>query len=376
MNIFSPVLRPAARAGSAIGRWTFESSPPADLVNSSVITGLAADVGAGAVSGFDDSAAADRNTPQGNGSANVLPEERLHGFRRISPESAIGWLLCLVCLGCATMFPHMTTALDRCSADFDVPLDSALQARLETLDADLRQRLGMAPEQTAAGVLDLRTGRLALVRPDRIDYAASLPKIGILLAYFVRHPEAATRLDPVVRHELGLVAKASSNELAAKYSRELGLRFIQQCLNERGFYDPARGGGLWVGKHYGQNDERYPDPVGGHSHAATVRQVLRYFLLLEQDRLISPAASQTLREIFASHDIPHDRHKFVLGLAGRPVELRRKWGEWENWQHDAAVVTGPGRHYVVVALTQHPRGDDYLVALAATVDDWMAPGSR
>jgi beta-lactamase class A len=270
----------------------------------------------------------------------------------------------------------MTFELNRCSAEFGAPTDPGLQAQLEALDAELRQRLGMAPEHTAAGVLDLRTGRLALVRPDRVEYAASLPKIGILLAYFVRHPEAATRLDPVVRHELGLIAKASSNELAAKYSRELGLPFIQQCLNERGFYDPARGGGLWVGKHYGRSDERYPDPVGGHSHAATVRQVLRYFLLLEQGRLVSPAASRTLREIFASPEIPHDRHKFVLGLADRPVELRRKWGEWENWQHDAAVVTGHGRHYVLVALTQHPRGDDYLIALAAAVDDWMAPGPR
>ena len=270
----------------------------------------------------------------------------------------------------------MTSELNRCSAEFGAPTDPALQARLETLDTDLRQRLGMAPEHTAVGVLDLLTGRLALVRPDRVEYAASLPKIGILLAYFVRHPEAATQLDPVVRHELGLIAKASSNELAAKYSRELGLKFIQQCLNERGFYDPARGGGLWVGKHYGRSDERYPDPVGGHSHAATVRQVLRYFLLLEQGRLVSPAAAKTLREIFASPDIPHDRHKFVLGLADRPVELRRKWGEWEHWQHDAAVITGPGRHYLLVALTQHPRGDDYLVALAAAVDDWLAPGSQ
>ena len=30
----------------------------------------------------------------------------------------------------------------------------------------------------------LRTLRLALIHPDRIDYAASVPKIGILLAYF------------------------------------------------------------------------------------------------------------------------------------------------------------------------------------------------
>jgi hypothetical protein len=39
--------------------------------------------------------------------------------------------------------------------------------------------------------------------------------------------------------------------MAAKYSRELGLQQIQQILNAQGFYDPNRGGGIWVGRHYG-----------------------------------------------------------------------------------------------------------------------------
>ena len=213
-----------------------------------------------------------------------------------------------------------------------------------------------------------------MIHPDRIEYAASVPKIGILLAYFKVHPEAATHLDPVARHELGLMVKASSNEMAAKYSRQLGLKVIQGVLNDQGFYDPAHGGGIWVGKHYGKGDERYPDPVGGHSHAATVRQLLRFFLLLEQGKLISPEASRTMRELFASPDIPHDDIKFVNGLADRHVEIIRKWGSWEDWYHDAAVVTGSGRHYILVALTRHPRGDDYLVELAQAVDDLMRTG--
>jgi hypothetical protein len=39
--------------------------------------------------------------------------------------------------------------------------------------------------------------------------------------------------------------------------------------------------------------------------------------------------------------------------------------------HDSAVITGPGRHYILVGLTEHPKGDDYLVELAARVDDLM-----
>jgi beta-lactamase class A len=210
-----------------------------------------------------------------------------------------------------------------------------------------------------------------MIHPDRIEYAASVPKIGILLAYFRLHPEAATNLDASTRHELGLMAKASNNEMATKYSRQLGLKTIQGVLNDYGFYDKSRGGGIWVGKHYGKGDERYPDPVGDHSHAATVRQLLRYFLLLEQEKLISPRVSRTMREIFASPGIPHDDIKFVKGLAGRNVQIIRKWGTWEDWHHDAAVITGPDRHYILVALTRHSKGDDYLLELAKAIDDLM-----
>jgi len=61
----------------------------------------------------------------------------------------------------------------------------------------------------------------------------------------------------------------------------------------------------------------------------------------------------------------------VKGLAGRDVQIIRKWGSWEDWFHDAMVVTGGGRHYMLVALTNHPKGDEYLVELAKTVDDLM-----
>jgi len=255
--------------------------------------------------------------------------------------------------------------------DYNTPVDPASQARLEAIDARLRARYGMTPQQTAVGVLDLKRLRLAMIHPDRIEYAASVPKIGILLAFFQLHPDAARNLDPETRRELGLMVKASSNEMATKFSRQLGLAAIQDVLNSHGLYDAARGGGIWVGKHYGKSDERIPDPVGGHSHAATVRQLLRFYLLMGQGKLVSLAASETMREIFRSPEIPHDQIKFVKGLDGRNVEILRKWGSWENWLHDTAVITGPNRHYILVALTHHPKGDEYLVDLAAAVDDLM-----
>jgi len=255
--------------------------------------------------------------------------------------------------------------------NFTTPTDPSLQSQIEKLDARLRAKLDMKPEETMVGVLDLQRPRLAMINPDRIEYAASVPKVGILLAYFQLHPEAAEKLDPATQHELGLMAKASNNEMASKFSHELGLKSIQKVLDDYGFYDKDHGGGIWVGKHYGKDSERIGDPIADHSHAATARQLLRYFLLLEQGKLVSAAASKKMREIFESPEIPHDQIKFVKGLSGRDVQIIRKWGTWEDWHHDCAVVIGPGRHYILVAMTKHPKGDDYLEQLAPAVDDLM-----
>jgi beta-lactamase class A len=172
-----------------------------------------------------------------------------------------------------------------------------------------------------------------------------------------------------------MMAKISSNEMAAKYSRQLGLKPIQAVLSDKyHLYDEKHGGGLWVGKHYGPGHERYGSPVADNSHAATVRQVMRFFLWLEQGKLVSPAASKEMRKIFESPNLKHDDIKFVKALAARDgMQMIRKWGTWQDWRHDAAVITAPGRHYILVALTHHPKGDDYLESLAREVDDWLKP---
>src|SRR4051794_27859074 len=82
--------------------------------------------------------------------------------------------------------------------NYDTPVDPALQGKIEALDAQLRDKHAMTTEHTAVGVIDLNTARLALLRPDREEYAASLAKIGILLAYFDAHPDAAQHLDPTI----------------------------------------------------------------------------------------------------------------------------------------------------------------------------------
>ena len=281
------------------------------------------------------------------------------------------FLVTLLCLNRALAAPDMNPHFQNYTLDYNTPVDPMLQAQLENIDASLRAKYNMSTDETSLGLLDLQTLRLAMTHPDHEDYAASVAKIGILYAYFKLRPDAATNIDAQARHELGLMIKPSSNEMAAKYSQLLGLKPIQHVLELDGFYDAKHGGGIWVGKHYGIDGERIGDPVGDNSHAITVRQVLRFYLLLEQGKLISPAASKTMREIFASPDIPPEDIKFHKGLAGRDVQMLSKSGTWENWLHDTAIITGPGRHYILVALTDHPRGDDYLANLAVAVDDLM-----
>lgn len=291
----------------------------------------------------------------------------------MKPKSFIIFMAFVLCAGCASL---ERKALDAYVLDFSSRVNPALQRELEAIDVRLHEKYRMTTAETAVGLLDLKKLRLAMLRPERIEYAASVPKIGILLAYFHLHLNAASNLDPRTRHELGLMIKASNNEMAAKFSREMGLKQIQQVLNFYDFYDQERGGGIWVGKHYGKSDERIGDPIANHSHAATVRQLLRFYLLLEQGKLVSPEASRTMKEIFASPDIPHDDIKFVKGLSGRGVQILRKWGSWENWLHDTAIVTGPGRRYILVGLTRHPRGDEYLVDLAREIDQLMESSHR
>src|SRR5690349_16881647 len=60
--------------------------------------------------------------------------------------------------------------------DYDAPIDAALQSKLEAIDKELRAKYEMTTEQTAVGLLDLKHLHLAMIHPDREEYAASVAK--------------------------------------------------------------------------------------------------------------------------------------------------------------------------------------------------------
>ncbi len=257
-------------------------------------------------------------------------------------------------------------------------VDSFLQRQLIGIDRTLCRELGITVEQRACGVLDLNRGRVAMIRPNAMFYAASVPKIAILLTYFVEHPEAATNLDPDIREQLGRMIKLSDNAVAARFSEELGLMTIAGVLESQRYrlYDMRHGGGLWMGKHYSKADERLRDPLKNLSHAATVRQCMRFYLMLEQGRLVSPGASAVMKEIFASPWLDHHETKFVKGLAATNATILRKSGTWEDHHLDTALIEHEGQCYILVGITEHPRGAEYLERLAADVDEMVRRNSE
>ena len=274
-----------------------------------------------------------------------------------------------------------TFALQRLQAlrlSRDEAPDEPLQVRLKEIDARVCGELGIADEQRAFGVVDLRNCGFAFIRPDAMFYGASVPKIAILLAYFEQDPTRLETLTPQTQRELELMIKRSDNALAAKYSQLVGLEFIQRLVqsDQYNFYDRAAGGGIWLGKHYGIDEPRIGDPLMNHSHAATVRQCLRYFLMLEQGRLGGVQVSEKIRQIFRAPALDFHNEDFVRGLRGRDLTLIRKHGLWEDWHLDVARVEREARNqaYLIAGAVRHPRGEEYLAGMAALLDDHFAAG--
>lgn len=243
-----------------------------------------------------------------------------------------------------------------------LPTDPALQKRLERAVANRPRWARLAEERVfALGVVDLEAldrPRYAAVNGQEMIYAASLPKIGILLAA-VHQLEAGTlSMTPSIKRDLDAMIRVSSNAAATRMiNRVGGLEAVNEVLTDPRyqFYDRSNGGGLWVGKRYASDSRRDRDPMEGLSHAANVYQVARFYTLLAQHRLISEARSEQMLEIL---DDPGLSHKFVDPLEERApeAEIHRKSGSWRRWHADSALVWGPERRYVVVALVKDSRG--------------------
>ena len=258
-------------------------------------------------------------------------------------------------------------------------VDPALQGQLErTLYTRARWAKLLRAHRMAVGVVDLtdlEQPRFARLNGNVEMYAASLPKIGILLAAHVAIAEGTLEDTPEVEADLVKMIRFSSNEAATRMIDRLGFDTIERTLTDRRYqlYDPKRGGGLWIGKRYAKSGNRVGDPLQNISHAATVTQVCRFYYLLATGRVISPERSE---KILADLADPGLHHKFVgvLELRAPGAQLFRKSGTWKQWHSDSVMVWGPQwRRYILVGMVEDESGEKILRELLPLVEGVLHP---
>ena len=256
--------------------------------------------------------------------------------------------------------------------DLSATLDPGLQRGLESVAHDL----GLAGEVGAkrlalalVDVTDAKSPRLAMLNGNEMMYAASLPKVAILFGAFAEAEAGRFALDEKHLAAMTRMIRYSSNDDASRVLDWVGQdRLLEILQSDRyKFYDAAGAGGLWVGKSYGKDGAYRRDPVRHLSHGATAFQVARLYYLLASDALLSPRLNAMMKEALSN---PAIHHKFVKGLESRPgVQIYRKSGTWKDFHADSALVEYGHYRYIIVGLAEHPRGDDWLVRLAAPLHD-------
>lgn len=223
-------------------------------------------------------------------------------------------------------------------------------------------------------ITDLDAPRYAALNANEMMYAASLPKIAILLGAYVKIANGELLLTEHLREEMTRMIRFSDNACATSVLGKVGRDDLIEILTSERLrlYDPEANGGLWVGKDYARQGAYHRDPLHNLSHGATIHQVLRFFYMLERGDLVDPKACRAMKEILSKPAIPH---KFVAGLKDRPgIELFRKSGTWRDFHADAALVEAGDHRYVIAGLVKHPDGGKWLARLAGGMHDLVVTG--
>jgi beta-lactamase class A len=264
------------------------------------------------------------------------------------------------------------------------PLDQRRDQRLQTrLDQALKQHGSwqslICAGKMSVGLVDLsnpQAPRLAQVNGDTMLYGASLPKLMVLLAAFQGFADGSLKETPQIHRDLIEMIRRSSNPAAGQVIGQIGLRKIEALASDRRyrFYDPQKGGGIWLGGTYLPGGEVNPEPITDLTHTATAYQICRFYYLLAYGRLISPERSRQMLKILAFPDLP-GKFVSVLEKAVPPNHLYRKSGEVRGFHADSILVWDAGwRRYILVALIKDDRGEQILRELVPVAENVLRQG--
>lgn len=269
----------------------------------------------------------------------------------------------------APTYPSLWDSFD---PDFNQALETALKNEFQ---GEYRQAVeNKKAAFVVVDITDLQHPKVAGVNPDVMLYAASMPKIAILLGAFVKIESGEMSLDDETRSELTRMIRKSSNEAATAVLKLVGIENLAEILQSDKYrlYDPEHNGGLWVGRDYSGGPLWRRDPLNNISHGATAMQAARFYYLAVTGRLVSEQYFDDLAEIMSN---PGIAHKFVKGIkeSNPDAEIYRKSGTWKKFHADSGVIVDKerGYQYIIVALVEHPKGADGLARFAAVVDETL-----
>jgi len=259
--------------------------------------------------------------------------------------------------------------------NFDFDLQSTL---IETLRADSKMKQLIDQEKISIGLVDLSDNktRFADVNGDKMMYAASLPKIGVLLAAMEAIENCELDETPEIKKDMFLMINKSNNKATTRMIDRLGLKKIEKVLTDPvyQFYDKSNGGGIWVGKRYAKMIKKNPDPLKGLSHAASATQVARFYYMMLNGELVNQDRSKQMMDIMVD---PGLHHKFVntLDKIAPNAKVYRKSGSWRNFHSDSVMVLGDERQYILVAISEDSEGEKNLRKLVHLVEDVLEIGT-
>lgn len=255
--------------------------------------------------------------------------------------------------------------------------DPVLQRNLESVIDSIGLGQAVKKKQLSldlVDITDLKHPRVAAINGDNMVYAASLPKIAILLGAFVEIERGKMQLDQPTRKTLTDMIRNSSNRAATTMYHRVGQARIAEILQSDRYnlYNPDENGGLWVGKEYGKGKAWRRDPLHNLSHGATTMHTARFYYMLETGRLVAEPLANEMKEILSK---PAINHKFVKGLKETHpnAKIYRKSGSWRSWHADSAIVESGGHKFIVVALAEHSNGGKWLQKLIAPLHDLIVP---
>ena len=251
-----------------------------------------------------------------------------------------------------------------------------------TLQKDLEKEILKNPtwknlidkKKMSVGVVDLsnpKEAKFARINGDYMMYAASLPKIAVLLASVDAIENGELKETDEIKKDMRIMISKSNNQATTRMIDRVGYEKIESVLTDPKyeFYDEDNGGGLWVGKRYGGGGDTNREPLKNLSHAASVTQVCRFYYLLANGKLVNEKRSKQMLDIMVNPDL---HHKFVNSIEqiAPLAKLYRKSGSWKTYHSDSILVWGknPNRRYILVALIDDPNGEQIIRNLVKPIE--------